>query len=70
MPYRPTGRRPGRPPKQVDGEPRRTLTLDLAASGMEYLERRAALLQCQPQDVAKTALKEYAERYPIKEAKR
>lgn len=45
------------------------MQVDLARSGAEYIEARAVILGARPHDVVRAALKEYAQRHPIKRGK-
>jgi phage antirepressor YoqD-like protein len=67
MPYRPTGRPSGRPRKQRNPEEEVvTLQIDVRRPGVDYLDRRAAALGTTRHEVIKAALREYAERHPVR----
>jgi hypothetical protein len=65
MPYQRTGRPPGRPPK--DRQPLVPVELQLHPTGIAYLDKRAAVLGCSRHQVIQLALREYAERHPVRE---
>lgn len=66
MPYKPTGRPKGRPPKKVDDEERVPVQVDLSASGVAYLDARAVVIGGTRWDVIRAALREYRDRHPVK----